>query len=1272
MKQKIPEKHKNSSKAIKEQKKVPNEKNTKTAENSKKVDTKSYDEIPRQLLKVPVAEQSLILDITYNNVTIAAHVDSGGHCNFVSRDLVEELGLQPEKTKPMIVQYAKSGITSMTDTGVQLPVEIKLNNVVTVTTNILCYIVKELHCPLYLGLPFLQKYGEHISWRDIKLRARDETSETRMSENEIQPEGLDRHETQETQLSEMSIQATANIDADKSRWVNSKTVGATEYTLVEAEQFEKLAKKQSNYVALMQIEVLEGATAKVQDRLSSGTEQKYEKEIHAILERYAEVVTDEEPKGEPVERGITHRIRLIEGTQPIHRSQYKLSFEDKQELQRQVAELVEKGFIRESESPFNAPVLFVRKKTGEMRLCIDYRALNTQTVKDRFPIPLIDDILAAFGKCKYFSKLDLRSGYHQVRVDDGDKWKTAFSTARNHYEWNVMPFGLTNAPATFQRMMNKVLKDYIGEFVQVYLDDIIIYSTTKEQHIHHLDKVLGKLKDEQLICKKKKCEFFKEEIKFLGFTISAEGIAMDNDKVSVVENWPKIETPKQAQRFLGLTNFYRRFVKGYSQIAIPLINFAAKKEAWSEKQDEAFEQLKTAMTTAPLLVSPKFEEGYKFQITTDACGTALGYVLEQLDPAGKVIGVIAYGSRKLQGAELRYPIRELEFMAIIVAIKTWKYYLGSRKFIIKTDHHSLIYLNRQEQLNSNRMARWIDFLAQFDFDIVYIKGKNNTLADALSRRDDPPDTVNLEAMEYTQEINDELKDQILKGYEHDAEFATIYDVLKNDKPVPKEIRHYITHYKLDNGFLLYNAVEGGDYQLVIPNYLDLHDRLTLNVHELPTGAHFGAFKVYEVLRRQFYWPKMYKKVTKLVRSCDICQRSKQATTLTKGLLKPLPIPGKKMSWITMDFLTGIPTTKKGFDMIFIIVDRLSKRCKLIPCTKNLTGEGAAELFISHYFCNFGIPQKIVSDKDVRFMGGFWQTITRNLGISLLNTTTSHPQTDGQSERQVKTVSELLRMVCYGNIYDWERFLPAVEFACNSTVQQSTQKVPFEVDYGMIPDSPTFTKMWDLDKHYDPRAEEEAQAMEAVMRQTQDFLAEAQRKQEKQHNKRRTAAEFKVGEYVLVHKLVWGGRDTYSKLKPLYFGPFQIVKVINENAVELTLQGGTRKQKTINIQWLKPYVENDKKWRKQPPHFPEYATRRISEVAAIVGLNDEEQTYSVIWDGCDPKHATQITYSQFEMIEESRKQELKMDIDLLRPVPERLRNASRTEDPTTFLEPEELE
>ncbi|KAJ0565465.1 putative nucleotidyltransferase, Ribonuclease H [Helianthus annuus] len=404
-----------------------------------------------------------------------------------------------------------------------------------------------------------------------------------------------------------------------------------------------------------------------------------------VISEYPEVFPEELP-GLPPDRKVEFRIDIIPGAAPVARAPYRLAPTEMKELRTQLDELLAKGFIKPNSSPWGAPLLFVKKKDGSMRLCIDYRELNKVTIKNRYPLPRIDDLFDQLQRASYFSKIDLRSGYHQLKVRDEDVHKTAFRTRYGHYEFLVMPFGLTNAPAAFMDLMNRVCKPYLDKFVIVFFDDILIYSKNQADHEKHLRCILKLLHHEKLYAKFSKCEFWLREVQFIGHVVSESGIQVDPAKVEVVMNWQEPKTPTEIRSFLGLAGYYRRFIEIFSRIAAPLTSLTKKKVkfVWGPKQQESFDILKQKLSNAPVLTLPEGTE--EFVVYCDASHTGMGCVLMQ---KGKVI---AYASRQLKVHEKNYTTHDLELGAVVFALKLWRHYLYGIKFVIYSDHKSLQHL----------------------------------------------------------------------------------------------------------------------------------------------------------------------------------------------------------------------------------------------------------------------------------------------------------------------------------------------------------------------------------------------------------------------------------------------------------------------------------------------------------------------------------------------------------------------------------------------------
>ena len=499
---------------------------------------------------------------------------------------------------------------------------------------------------------------------------------------------------------------------------------------------------------LMVAHVRPAAAADAPASALEGKEEAPAPAIQTVLDDMADVFA-QLPDGLPPQREMDFELHLEPGSRIANQRAYPVPLRLRDECRRQITALLEKGFISKSISPWSAPILFVAKKSvgsgstavsgappeRTWRMVCDFRALNYCTSKHAGPLPVVQELLNELSGATHFSCLDLQQGYNQIRIAPGDRHKTAFSTPFGHFEWNVLAFGLCNAPAVFQKLLNSVYADELGRFVVVYLDDILVYSKSEAEHVEHLRIVLQRLRDHRLFAKLSKCQFCKSSVEFLGHVVSADGIGMDRHKVQAVQDWPQPRTVKDIMQFVGLTNYYRKFVKSYASITVPLYELLKKDTpfVWGEQQQAAFAKLKAALTEAPLLMLPRPNAPYEMH--TDASDFAIGAVLYQKDATSGELRPIAYESHKLSEVQRRYATHERELLAVVHALKVWRMYLVGGPVTVRTDHAALEWFNTQPKL-SQRQARWSIAIQEHDVTFEYVPGRMNVVADALSRRPD--------------------------------------------------------------------------------------------------------------------------------------------------------------------------------------------------------------------------------------------------------------------------------------------------------------------------------------------------------------------------------------------------------------------------------------------------------------------------------------------------------------------------------------------------------
>lgn len=861
---------------------------------------------------------------------------------------------------------------------------------------------------------------------------------------------------------------------------------------------------------------------------------------------------------------VTHKINTGDSG-PIKQRPYRISATERRVIEEEVQRMLKEDVIQPSDSPWSSPVVLVKKKSGEWRFCVDYRKLNKITKKDVYPLPRIDDALDCLAGAKIFSMMDLKSGYWQIEVDEKDREKTAFVTPDGLYEFKVMPFGLCNAPATFERMMDTVLKGLKWNICLCYLDDIIVYASDFREHQKRLRRVLRCIREAGLSLNSRKCSFGRKKLTILGHMVDANGIYPDPDKVSAVSKFPVPKNITDVRSFLGLCSYYRRFIRNFADIAKPLHDLVKKdsKFSWNVAQRESFETLKKLLSRDPVL--GHFLPDAETRIHSDASGYGIGAVLVQVQDGKEK--PIAYASRSLTAAEKNYSTTERECLAVIWAISKFRPYLFGRPFTVVTDHHSLCWLANVKD-PSGRLARWALRLQEYDINIEYKSGRKHSDADSLSRKplpEAPADSI--EEIPFLTALMDYKKEQL-----KDKKLKSIIKALKSGQQYQS--------YQLRNNVLYKRNYDplGQQWLLVIPKHL--RGDILKSLHDAPTAGHLGFAKTYDKIRRKYYWPGLYGSIRRYVAHCRDCQRRKSPNQLPPGLLQPIEPPDVPFAKIGIDLLGRFPVTRNGNKWIIVCTDYLTR----FAVTKSLPTAEASEVakfIVEEVVLKHGAPNEMISDRGRNFLSNLVKDINQLCQTSHLLTTAYHPQTNGLTERFNKTLADMLSMYVDVEQKNWDTILPFVTFAYNSAKQETTGFSPFFLVHGRDIQTPLDVifphNAGDQDSNYAQhlrtRAEEARQLAKL-------HILKSQAGDKRRYDERHRPVTYKVGDLVWVYTPV-RKVGLSEKLLRRYFGPYKVTRCLSDVTYEVeSLESNRQRRKArdvVHVLRMKPYLNPDEQF-----------------------------------------------------------------------------------------------
>lgn len=954
-------------------------------------------------------------------------------------------------------------------------------------------------------------------------------------------------------------------------------------------------------------------------RSSSNLTEAQAEKVRHTLTRYSDVFS----RGD-LDLGRTSLVKhsINTGTSaPIKCPPRRIAPARREEMQRTVNDLAAQGVIELSDSPWSSAVVLVKKKDGTQRFCVDYRALNDRTVKDSYPLPRIDDTLDALVGARWFSTLDLKSGYHQVEMAEEDKPKTAFSFGQGLWQFNVMPFGLCNAPGCFERLMERVLDGLQWKTALIYLDDVIVYGSTFEEEHGRLEEVLQRLRKANLKLSPKKCSLFQYEVPFLGHVVSKDGVRTDPQKVAAVADWPRPANVAEVRSYLGLCTYYRRFVQDFATIAAPLNRLTRKGVPfeWNEACQAAFDGLKRAMVEAPVLPYP--DPKLPYLLDTDASAEGIGAVLSQVKDGRE--HVVAYYSAKFSRPERNYCVTRKELLAIVKSLEHFHPYLYGAEFTVRTDHAALQWL-KTLKAPEGQLARWLGRLEQFNYRIVHRPGRVHSNADSLSRRpceagcshcarqDPDPVCRRLTVPANATEGNDRWREA--QRIDHDL--APIvrwlgasgerprWEEVSSESPATKCLVDQWEALRLDEGGVLVKRWEvlggvGRDAWVVVVPRAKRAEVLR-ELHAGVTSGHLGEKKTLKRLRQRFYWVGMRNDVTEWCRACDVCSAKKGPARRNRAPLQLYGV-GAPMERVAVDIAGPLPVTPRGNRFVCVVMDYFSKwpEAYALP---NHEAETVASVLVNECFTRFGVPSELHSDQGREFESCVFRECCELLGVRKTRTTPLHPQSDGMVERFNRTLAQQLAKYCAANQEDWDVKLPAMLMAYRSAVHEATDytparlmfgrelRLPVDLATGRPPDVglPTVTSGFAaaLQEH-----------LAEVHHQVRGKLRVAGRAMKDNYDRRMREVKYAVGDRVWLHN-PRRKRGLSPKLQSPWEGPYTVIAVLS--AVTYRIKRGRKRSSVVHV---------DRLWRYHGPGRYSWGTG-AEEVSDHPSSDDEDRVEPV--------------------------------------------------------------
>lgn len=1088
-----------------------------------------------------------------NEQPIQILIDTGAHKSFISNETFQRL--RPQRIQNQVQSHwLADGVTPFVTNGeVNLSVKIGLQK-----TTVVAAIAKTLSCPCILGVDWILANNVSILTHENRIAMFDQSG------NEIASQEMETHgritESANLPIGTFSIQPSPNV-------------------------------------------------RKIIENLSTHLDNdRQRQQVHDLLNNYYTIFDLTTPtKATPA---MFHTIDTNQARPAVERPRVQSKFQ-KEETKKHVESMLAAGQITHSNSPWAAPVHIVKKPDGSTRFTVDYRKLNSITIKDNYPLPSIAETINQLQGHSFYTKMDLKSGYLQIPIFEQDQPKTAFITREGLYHFKVLPAGLKNAPPTFQRIMNTIIVQGRERFCLVYLDDIIVFSKSFNEHLGHVRQVLAALHKHRFQLNPPKCEFFKPRMKYLGHSIDANGMMPLDDKIETIKQLPMPTTLREANYFIGALGFYRKFIRNFAQMAAPIHRVTNlhkrhyREFVWGPEQADAFHQLKTAISKAPLVLDLP-DDVSPLILSTDASDIGIGGVLKQDTPTG--IKVIYYHSQLLNAAQKQYATIEKEALAVFKCVDKLRPYLLGRDFIIETDHCPLCNFHKRGSKN-RRVDSWSLILSEYNIqEVRYKKGQCNCDADLASRYPiGSPDKeieedcavipirtcINVltraaaararSATSHSQapiESEQNRADQV-KPSHHESppvsitkpmttccrspfDLARIKEEQQKDNTIQQQIRQPTKDSIVHNGILfqIRNTKVGEKRVPYIPK--SLVSEVLAAAHNHKFSAHFGREKTFEKLKSRCFWPSMYAEIQAYVKGCQDCIRFNVRRHKPPGHLHSIEPPSEIFHMVGLDFWGPVQESNNGNKYVIVLTDYLSKFVVAKPLP-NCTAQSAAE-FIVETALTFGVPSQLLTDNGTHFKNELFQCLSKCLGFEHILSTPYHPQTNGQTERWNATMRPKLAILCENNAANWDDFLPAVVHAYNTSAHATTGYSPSllmfgrEIALAFDPARPVLqlSKVSDYVEHL-------ARFRKTLLKSANENIREKQRITKQRYDHHRQAPVYEVGQLVFMKRQ--GIRNKFDERQS---GPFRIVdKLGNNHLTYLVKSEHTPGQYQVHVNDLRP-------------------------------------------------------------------------------------------------------